>query len=82
MYAARSMWGTSYQVAPLKMTVERRHARDPPVGPRTNPAGWFIQLFAATTENVPPMPASATGMPLSRCGHAARAAPSRRCRSR
>ena len=37
-----------------------------PSGPRTKPAGWFIQPFAATTENVPPIPAIATGMPLSR----------------
>ena len=31
------------------------------------PPGAFIQLLAATTERVPPMPESTTGAPLQKC---------------
>ena len=60
------MCGTSYTVARLNRTSRGATAATRPSGPRVNPAGWFIQALAATTENVPPMPDRATGMPLSR----------------
>ena len=40
-----------------------------PPGPTLKPAGWFIQEFAATTENVPTMPAIAIGIPDQKCVH-------------
>ena len=67
MYPARSMCGTSYQVAGLNSTSSGTTEVTVPSGPSVNPAGWFIHALAAITENVPPIPAIATGIPVAKC---------------
>ena len=67
MYAASSMCSASYQNAPLTITPSGCTSTTRP-SRRVNPAGWFIQAFAATTDSVPPTPATTTGTPVQKCG--------------
>ena len=50
--------GRGIEITPIGST-----ATTLPAASTSKPDGWFIQLFAATTENVPPIPAKATGIP-------------------
>jgi hypothetical protein len=67
-YAASSMWIASYQKASLKNTCQTWTSTTLPLR-IVIPLGVFIQLFAATTEKVPPTPDSTTGRPLQKCTH-------------
>jgi hypothetical protein len=69
MYAARTMCGTSYGVALLKITA---HGFTWVIRPWAivNPDGWFIHEFAATTENAPSTPEITRGTPVHQCNQA------------
>ena len=69
MYAARIICGTSYGVALLKITA---HGSTWVIRPwlRVKPDGWFIQEFAATTENAPSTPETTRGTPVHQCSQA------------
>ncbi len=62
------MWIASYQNALLKNTRQTSTSTTRPCR-MVMPLGLFIQLLAATTDNVPPTPESTTGTPLQKWTH-------------
>lgn len=59
----------SYGNAWLKITPTGSTFTTRPVEFGVYPAGAFIQAFAATTEAVPPIPATTIGTPVRKWGH-------------
>ncbi len=68
-YAATSMCEASYGHASLKNTFNGSTSTTSPAWFSVKPCGWFIHAFAATTESVPPIPASTIGTPVQKCAH-------------
>jgi hypothetical protein len=69
MCAATSMWSDCRGIALLKMTAIGSTSTILPASFRVNPPGSFIQALAATTDTVPPIPASTIGTPVQKWGH-------------
>ena len=59
-------------IASLKMTPTGSTSVMLPAESRVTPSGEFIQALAATTETLPPIPATAIGTPVQKCGHGRR----------
>jgi len=68
-YAATNMCVASYGVALLKITRQGSTSTTLPAELRVKPCGSFIHELAATTEIVPPIPASTIGTPVQKCVH-------------
>ncbi len=63
------MCEASYGQASLKITFSGSTSVISPWLFSVKPSGWFIQALAATTDSVPPMPATTIGTPVQKCGH-------------
>jgi hypothetical protein len=59
-------------MASLTITCHGSTSTTLPAESSVNPDGAFIQALAATTETLPPMPATAMGTPVQKCGHGLR----------
>ena len=56
-------------IALLKITPIGSTSTTVPVESSVTPSGAFIHAFAATTETLPRMPATAMGTPVQKCAH-------------
>ena len=66
MKAARIMWVVCTGVAALNIAPQGSGSTTLPEESRRNPAGWFIQALAVTTNQAEATPATTIGTPVRR----------------